>query len=138
MQEHISDLLGMKATGCHQFRVTRNADLTVSEDVEDLAIASKVNFRQGVLDVQLDLKSIKTVLAILLIIYWNNLNWKDRLYFVDGPVNLARFISNFDLPDLRFQPYQQKIPKALYSKKPIFDVKAGMCCYIIHLIVLSL
>ncbi len=31
----------MKATGCHQFRVTRNADLTVSEDVEDLAAALK-------------------------------------------------------------------------------------------------
>ncbi|MFE1728183.1 RNA degradosome polyphosphate kinase, partial [Acinetobacter baumannii] len=35
IHQHISDLFpGMKATGCHQFRVTRNADLTVSEDVE--------------------------------------------------------------------------------------------------------
>ncbi|MCH2001028.1 polyphosphate kinase [Acinetobacter seifertii] len=40
IHQHISDLFpGMKATGCHQFRVTRNADLTVSEDVEDLAVA---------------------------------------------------------------------------------------------------
>ncbi len=42
IHQHISDLFpGMKATGCHQFRVTRNADLTVSEDVEDLAVALK-------------------------------------------------------------------------------------------------
>lgn len=50
----------------------------------------------------------------------------EHLYYVDGPVNLARFISNFDLPDLRYKPYQQVLPKLLYSKKPIFDVlKAG-------------
>ncbi|MFW1841149.1 RNA degradosome polyphosphate kinase, partial [Acinetobacter gyllenbergii] len=50
----------------------------------------------------------------------------EHLYYVDGPVNLARFISNFDLPELRYKPYQQVLPKLLYSKKPIFDVlKAG-------------
>ena len=37
----ISDLfLGMKATGCHQFRVTRNSDLFVDEEaVDDLLLA---------------------------------------------------------------------------------------------------
>jgi polyphosphate kinase len=39
---HVSDLFpGMTATGCYQFRVTRNADLTLNEDVEDLAEALK-------------------------------------------------------------------------------------------------
>ena len=39
---HVSDLFpGMTATGCYQFRVTRNADLTLTEDVEDLAEALK-------------------------------------------------------------------------------------------------
>src|SRR5690606_10673066 len=39
---HVSDLFpGMKATGCYQFRVTRNADLEVDEDVDDLASALK-------------------------------------------------------------------------------------------------
>lgn len=50
----------------------------------------------------------------------------EHLYYVDGPVNLARFISNFDLPELRYKPYQQVLPQLLYTKKPIFDVlKAG-------------
>ena len=29
----------MSVTGCHQFRLTRNADLDLAEDVEDIAKA---------------------------------------------------------------------------------------------------
>ncbi|MFN4051199.1 polyphosphate kinase 1 [Acinetobacter pittii] len=128
IQEHISDLFpGMKATGCYQFRVTRNADLTVSEDVDDLAIAlkgelSSRRFGRAV-RLEVDKNCPKGIADYLLEQFELE---KDHLYFVDGPVNLARFISNFDLPELRFPSYQQKIPKVLYTKKPIFDVlKAG-------------
>ncbi|NNP70024.1 polyphosphate kinase 1 [Acinetobacter sp. Ac_5812] len=124
IQEHIADLFpGMKATGCYQFRVTRNADLTVSEDVEDLAIALKgeLSARRFGRAVRLEVnKNCPEHIADYLLEQFEL--EKEHLYFVDGPVNLARFISNFDLPELRFQPYQQKIPKALYTKKPIFDV----------------
>lgn len=128
IQEHISDLFpGMKATGCYQFRVTRNADLTVSEDVDDLAIALKgeLSSRRFGRAVRLEVdKSCPEGIADYLLEQFEL--EKDHLYFVDGPVNLARFISNFDLPELRFPSYQQKIPKVLYTKKPIFDVlKAG-------------
>ncbi|MEK5760515.1 RNA degradosome polyphosphate kinase, partial [Acinetobacter variabilis] len=42
IQQHLHELFpGVTTTGCYQFRVTRNADLTISEDVEDLAIALK-------------------------------------------------------------------------------------------------
>ncbi|WP_019384816.1 polyphosphate kinase 1 [Acinetobacter venetianus] len=128
IQEHISDLFpGMKATGCYQFRVTRNADLTVSEDVDDLAIALKgeLSSRRFGRAVRLEVdKSCPNHIAEYLLEQFEL--EKDHLYFVDGPVNLARFISNFDLPELRFPAYQQKTPKALYTKKPIFDVlKAG-------------
>ncbi|CAG2156870.1 unnamed protein product [Oppiella nova] len=37
----------MTATGCYQFRVTRNADLALNEDVEDLAKALKEAARNG-------------------------------------------------------------------------------------------
>lgn len=128
IQEHISDLFpGMKATGCYQFRVTRNADLTVSEDVEDLAVALKgeLSARRFGRAVRLEVnKNCPDHIANYLLEQFEL--EKEHLYFVDGPVNLARFISNFDLPELRFKPYLQKIPKSLYSKKPIFDVlKAG-------------
>lgn len=37
---HIEELFpGMTVTGCHQFRLTRNADLDLADDVEDLAKA---------------------------------------------------------------------------------------------------
>ena len=40
IHEHVGELfLGMRVTGCHQFRLTRNADLDLSDDVEDLAKA---------------------------------------------------------------------------------------------------
>ena len=36
IQQHLHELFpGVTTTGCYQFRVTRNADLTISEDVED-------------------------------------------------------------------------------------------------------
>jgi len=42
IHEHVSELFpGMTATGCYQFRVTRNADLTLDEDVDDIASALK-------------------------------------------------------------------------------------------------
>ncbi|MEK5750070.1 RNA degradosome polyphosphate kinase, partial [Acinetobacter nosocomialis] len=47
---------------------------------------------------------------------------QEQLYRIDGPLNLARFISNFNLPELRFPPHVQKLPKVLYGKKSIFEV----------------
>lgn len=117
----------MKATGCHQFRVTRNADLTVSEDVEDLAAALKgeLSSRRFGQAVRLEVaKKCPEEIANYLLEQFD-LD-AEHLYYVDGPVNLARFISNFDLPELRYKPYQQVLPQLLYTKKPIFDVlKAG-------------
>ncbi|MGU3310513.1 polyphosphate kinase 1 [Acinetobacter calcoaceticus] len=128
IHQHISDLFpGMKATGCYQFRVTRNADLTVSEDVEDLAEALKgeLSSRRFGQAVRLEVgKKCPADIANYLLEQFD-LD-AEHLYYVDGPVNLARFISNFDLPDLRYKPYQQVLPQLLYNKKPIFSVlKAG-------------
>ena len=40
IHEHINQLFpSLKVTGCHQFRLTRNADLDLAEDIEDLAKA---------------------------------------------------------------------------------------------------
>ena len=128
IQQHISDLFpGMKATGCYQFRVTRNADLNVAEDVEDLAVALKGELaaRRFGRAVRLEVNKDCPKGLIDYLLEQFELE-QEHLYFVDGPVNLARFISNFDLPALRFPPYQQKIPKALHNKKSIFEViKAG-------------
>ncbi|OTG60622.1 polyphosphate kinase 1 [Acinetobacter sp. ANC 3903] len=124
IQQHIHELFpGVTTTGCYQFRVTRNADLTVSEDVEDLAIALKgeLSSRRFGRAVRLEVNKAcpETITDYLLEQF--DLD-QDQLYLVNGPVNLARFISNFNLPELRFPPYVQKLPKVLYGKKSIFDV----------------
>ncbi|MDB9678778.1 polyphosphate kinase 1, partial [Acinetobacter baumannii] len=100
---------------------------TVSEDVEDLAAALKgeLSSRRFGQAVRLEVaKKCPEEIANYLLEQFD-LD-AEHLYYVDGPVNLARFISNFDLPELRYKPYQQVLPQLLYTKKPIFDVlKAG-------------
>lgn len=124
IQEHISDLFtGMKATGCYQFRLTRNADLSVSEDVEDLATALKdeLSSRRFGKAVRLEVShKCPSKIAEYLMSQFD-LKAED-LYYIQGPVNLARFISNFSIPALRFSPYIQNLPKPLYSKKPFFEI----------------
>ena len=93
IHEHVSDLfLGMTATGCYQFRVTRNADLALNEDVEDLAIALKgeLNSRRFGRAVRLEVthNCPKHIYDYLLDEF--DLE-EEQLYKVDGPVNLARY-----------------------------------------------
>lgn len=124
IQQHIHELFpGVTTTGCYQFRVTRNADLTVSEDVEDLAIALKgeLSSRRFGRAVRLEVNKACPEMITDYLLEQFDLD-QDQLYLVNGPVNLARFISNFNLPELRFPPYVQKLPKALYGNKSIFKV----------------
>ena len=65
----------MTATGCYQFRVTRNADLTLTEDVEDLAEALKTNSVHAVLVGQYVWRSIKIVQHIFMNTYSKNSIW---------------------------------------------------------------
>lgn len=124
IQQHIHELFpGMKPTGCYQFRVTRNADLTISEDVEDLAIALKGELSSRRFGRAVRLEVTKNCPEHITGYLLEQFDLEQaQLYRVDGPLNLARFISNFNLPELRFPSYVQKLPKALYSKKTMFDV----------------
>lgn len=124
IHQHISDLFpGMTATGCYQFRVTRNADLTLAADVDDLAVALKdeLSSRRFGRAVRLEVaKNTPPKLSQYLLKHFD----LDpiHLYQVDGPVNLTRLLANFDIPELRFKPYQPVIPKALRQPHQIFDV----------------
>lgn len=124
IQKHINDLfLGMSATGCYQFRVTRNADLTLAADVDDLAVALKdeLSSRRFGRAVRLEVAincpdSINNYLLEQF-----NLD-PQHLYQVNGPVNITRLFANFDIPELRFKPYQAIIPKVLRNPHQIFEV----------------
>ncbi|WP_174492782.1 hypothetical protein [Acinetobacter sp. Marseille-Q1623] len=45
-----------------------------------------------------------------------------HLYQVDNPINLARLVANFDIPALRFKPFQPVIPKVVRNTAQIFEV----------------
>ncbi|TXJ10513.1 MAG: polyphosphate kinase 1 [Acinetobacter sp.] len=122
IHEHVSDLFpGMTATGCYQFRVTRNADLELNEDVEDLAKALKgeLSSRRFGRAVRLEVTENcpKHIYDYLLDEFQLD---EGDLYKVDGPVNLARLISDFNKPHLRYVPFTPIIPKALKKSENIF------------------
>ncbi|KAF1025315.1 MAG: Polyphosphate kinase [Acinetobacter bereziniae] len=124
IQQHISDLFpGMTATGCYQFRVTRNADLTLAEDVDDLAVALKdeLSSRRFGRAVRLEIADNCPNSINHYLLEQFDLDPK-HLYQVNGPVNLTRLITDFDIPELRFKPYQAVIPKVLRNSNKIFEV----------------
>ena len=123
IHEHVSDLFpGMTATGCYQFRVTRNADLALNEDVEDLAQALKgeLNSRRFGRAVRLEVTHNCPEHIYHYLLNEFDLD-KEQLYKVEGPVNLARLLSNFKRPHLRYDSHTPIIPKVLKKSENIFS-----------------
>lgn len=123
IHEHVSELFpGMTATGCHQFRVTRNADLELDEDVDDLAKALKgeLSSRRFGRAVRLEVTHNCPNHIIDYLLNRFNLN-QHQLYRVNGPVNLARLLSNFNRPQLRYKPFVPAIPTVLQKTDNIFN-----------------
>ncbi len=123
IHEHVSELFpGMTASGCFQFRVTRNADLIVDEDAEDLASALKgelLSRRYGAA-VRLEVADNCPRHIIDYLLRQFGLT-NEALYQVNGPVNLARMLSDFDRPRLKYPPFRPRIPSLLQKTENIFE-----------------
>jgi polyphosphate kinase len=122
IHEHVSELFpGMSATGCHQFRVTRNADLEFDEEAEDVAKALKggLSSRRFGRAVRLEVTDYcpDEIVHYLLRRFGLNLT---QLYKVNGPVNLARLLSNFNRPQMRYKSFTPTMPAALRNTTDIF------------------
>lgn len=123
IHEHVSELFpGMTANGCFQFRVTRNADMNVDEDAEDLAIALKgelLSRRYGAA-VRLEVAdNCPRSISDYLLRQFGLTN--EALYQCNGPVNLARMLSDFDRPRLKYPPFRPRIPAILQKTESIFE-----------------
>ncbi len=120
---HVSDLFpGMKATGCYQFRVTRNADMEVDEEVEDLASALKgqlLSRRYGD-EVRLEVADNCPRHLMHYLLEQFELTEED-LYEVNGPVNLARMFTSVNRPRLHYPPFTPKLAPAVKKSETIFD-----------------
>lgn len=124
IQQHINDLFpGMKATGCYAFRVTRNADLILSEDVDDLAVALKdeLSSRRFGRAVRLEIEDDCPQSIIDYLLDEFDLD-QQQLYQTSGPINLSRLITSFDRPELKYPTFSPVIPPVFRKQKPIFEV----------------
>ena len=125
---YVDDLfLGMQATGCYQFRVTRNSDLLVEEEeAEDLLVAleGELSQRQWGNTVRLEVadncpEQMWQYLADVM-----SLKPED-VYQVNGPVNLNRLLAipdMIDRPELKYPAFTPRLPKGLAQGTDVFSV----------------
>ncbi|MCU6432872.1 polyphosphate kinase 1 [Undibacterium sp. Jales W-56] len=124
---HIGDLFnGREVLAYSQFRVTRDSDLWVDEEeVKNLrhALQGELQTRQFGAAVRLEVaKNCPDDLAHFLLSQFS-LD-QDRLYPVDGPVNMVRLselVDHVKQPNLRFPPFSAKI-NAKYTHADIFTL----------------
>lgn len=116
---------GMNVKECHQFRVTRNSDLEMSNvEVEDVASAlqGELHSRRfgAATKLEVGLGCPEELTDFLLERF--DLT-KEELFTLDGPVNLQRLtalLSMVDRPDLRFPKFSPGMPATLEEDADIF------------------
>ncbi|MEM4986857.1 polyphosphate kinase 1 [Collimonas sp. H4R21] len=124
---HIGDLfVGRQILAYSQFRVTRNSDLWVDEEeVKNLrqALQSELQSRQFGVAVRLEVaRSCPQHLSQFLLDQFGIA--ANRLYAVDGPVNMVRLSEMIDQisdASLRFPPFAPGLPLHLDNGNDIFE-----------------
>ena len=135
---HADDLFhGMSVKGCYQFRLTRNADLSVdAEDVEDLARALRGELFSRRYGDAVRLEVADTCPKSLADFLLKQFNLSENeLYRVNGPVNLTRLFSITGLeshPELQHAPFTPVIPKLLQNSENIFSVVSKQDILLLH------
>ena len=138
MHAHAEDLFpGMEVRGCYQFRLTRNADLTIDpEEMDDLARAlrGELSSRRFGDAVRLEVADNcpKPLTDYLLKQFGLN---EAELYEVNGPVNLTRLfgiVSRSESPQLQYAPFVPAIPKALKKAEDLFQVISKQDVLLMH------
>ncbi len=127
IQSYVEQLFaGMQVQGCHQFRVTRNADLFVDdEETEDLmrAVQGELASRRYGDAVRLETRLDCPAHLRDFLLERFELAAEDH-YAVDGPVNLNRLMSVCDLVDrrdLKYPPFVPSIPRRLVGRPDLFE-----------------
>ncbi len=131
ISSHVSDLFpGMRATGCYQFRVTRNSDLFVDEEeIDDLlrALEGELSSRRFGDAVRLEVgQGCPEELAAFLAAQFGLS--KDEVYFCDGPVNLTRLAAlpdEVERPDLKYPSFSPSVPTRVRNSESMFDAIRG-------------
>lgn len=123
---HVEEFFpGMRVTECHQFRVTRNSDLEMS-NVEGQDVASalqgELHMRRFGTAAKLEVGATCPRELTDFLLQRFNLT-EDDLFRLDGPVNLQRLMtltSMLNRPDLCFPTFTPGTPAALEEGNDIF------------------
>jgi len=116
---------GMNVKGCYQFRVTRNSDFFVDDDAIDdllLAVEGELAMRNYGDEVRLEIDANCPDETVAFLLGRFEMT-RDRLFLVNGPVNLNRIQEINDLigrPDLKFPSFKPVVPQQLERSKDIF------------------
>ena len=123
---HVEEFFpGMTVKECHQFRVTRNSDLEMTNfNVEDVARAleGELHLRRFGMAAKLEVGAACPSELTDFLLERFNLT-EDELFRLDGPVNLQRLMaltSMVDRPDLCFPKFTPGTPVALEEDSCIF------------------
>lgn len=118
--------LGFEIQGAWEFRITRNSDLYINEE-ETENLLDKIegelyNLRRGAA-VRLEIRKGVDKQALEALLKCIALS-REHVFFIDGPLNLLRLYSVYDLierPDLKFPVFQPFVSEALSKEKNIFE-----------------
>lgn len=123
---HVGEFFpGMRVKECHQFRVTRNSDLEMSNvEVEDVASAlqGELHLRRFGAAAKLEVGAGCPAGLTDFLLERFNLT-EEELFRLDGPVNLQRLMAltaMVNRPELRFPPFSPGTPPALEEGNCIF------------------
>ena len=123
---HVDELFpGMKASGCYQFRVTRNSDLLLDEEVDDLlrAMEGELPSRRFGDAVRMELAEECPGPVERFLQGQFGLDDQD-VYPCNGPVNLMRLMQIPDLvdrPDLKYPGFTPRLSRRIQRAGDIFS-----------------
>ena len=137
IHEHADMLFpGMTIRGCYQFRLTRNADLELEDDLEDLASALRGELlsRRFGDAVRLEVADNCPRHLVDFLLGQFGLTEKE-LYWANGPVNLARLtaVSGLvDRPDLEYPPMTPGLPRSLKGRESTLEAIRHQDILLLH------
>lgn len=118
IHQHAEDLFpGMTIKGCYQFRITRNSDLSLDDEADDLASALQGELLARRYGDAVRLEVVDNCPRYLANFLLRQFALTEReLYEVNGPVNLTRLLDICNIPvrsDLRFRSFSPGLPREL-------------------------
>ena len=127
IHEFVHELFeGLQVHGCYQFRVTRNSDLYVDDEINDLLLALEGELASRRYGAAARLETYLNTPDHLVEYLLQQFELEDvDLYKVNGPVNLNRLLNAYDLidrPDLKYPSFKPSLPQPINSDSNLFKV----------------